>query len=137
MKVAELGVHVGRSALTVMARILRDEVDKPILLPENIQAVAFDVWTQDGSSLLYPDSGLEALSKTSVLLGSLVTDDDRWEKDTVGYNFRHTIPAAAMTSDKARVQYKFTPYTSGSGSGDSDLVFWMIGNIQLQLPFTS
>lgn len=137
MKVAELGFHIGKSAITVMARILRDEVDKPILLPENIYSVEFDVWTQDGTTLLYPDSGLETLSKTSVLLGSLITNDDRWDLDSVGYNFRHTIPASAMTSQKVRAQYKFRPYTTGSGSGDSDLDFWMLGNLELKLPFAS
>ncbi len=97
-------------SLTVMARLLGND-------GENIAQADFDninasVWDTTDTSTPTLDNA--SLTISSVVSDTLVTDDDRWDVDTIGYNFVYTVPASAFPNGGRvyRMEVKFDP-TSG------------------------
>jgi hypothetical protein len=96
------------SSLVVMARI-RNQAGQYIT-QVSLQTIDCSVYDMDNNKAL--------VSNPTITISTTVFDtlqtSVRWTKDTVGYNFLHTLPASSFPLGPRtyRVEYKFTP-TSG------------------------
>ena len=89
-----------------MARVVGIDADE--ITQADVSSIALKVFDEDAAD---PDT---AVSEASLTVSAVVFDtlqtDARWQVDTTGYNFRYTIPAAALaTGDHTyTVEFVFT-----------------------------
>ena len=108
-EVDSIATIAAKNSLTVRDRLY--DVDGDIVTRSGISSLSVKVFNTR--------TGVETYSATitvaSALYNSLVTSDDAWEKDAIGYNFKHTIPGTAFPDggQTYQVEYLFTP-TSGN-----------------------
>ncbi len=73
----------------------------------SLSAITCKVYNNVGTLVTSP-----TVTISSSVFDTLQTTDSRWTRDTTGYNFLFTIPAAAFPSvGLYRVEFKFTPAT--------------------------
>lgn len=95
------------TGLTVLARILgNDAVAITIPTISSITCEVMEILTEEQVAVV-------TIGTISAVVFNTLQTDDRWTEDTVGYNFRHTVPASAFPepNKQYRVGYEFTPAT--------------------------
>lgn len=108
-----------KSSCTCIARV-GDEAGVAIT-QAGVALITYSVFSLDskGTRTVVPGHDGASVSVTNAVFDDMQTDQ-RWEKDSTGYNFRHTIDisinAAFATVGQYCVEYLITPYPSGQRS---------------------
>lgn len=93
------------TSLTVMARIKGNAGTN--ITQASLSSITCRSYDSSDTLVVSP-----TVTISSSVFDTLQTEDDdpRWTKDSTGYNFAFTIPAAAFPSPQLyRVEFKFTP----------------------------
>jgi hypothetical protein len=113
---------------TVIARIRGQ--DGAYITQVSLTSISYTIW-----DVTDPDLPVSVITTTSVTVSASVFDtlqlDGRWGADGIGYNFRHTLPAASFPTggQTYRAEYKFTPV--------SGAVFWVVAEMKARALHTS
>ena len=89
-----------------MARVVGIDADE--ITQADVSSITLKVFDEDAAD---PDAAVSTASLTvSAVVFNTLQTDARWQVDTTGYNFRYTIPAAALaTGDHTyTVEFVFT-----------------------------
>ncbi len=95
------------TGVSLMARV--EGTDGANIQQADVSSIAYSVYdiTTLGSS---SEATSGSLTVSDVVYDTLQTDN-RWDRDTTGYNFRHDVAAATLAAGGKiyRAEYKFTP----------------------------
>jgi hypothetical protein len=91
-------------------------VDNTVIVTSDISSISIKVFDVDTAT---PDTAIVSTSVGTTCVYARLQTDGHWKDDygnfvdTLGYNFRHLIPATAFPRDSrhVRVEYTFTPST--------------------------
>lgn len=110
---------------TCMARVTGQ--DAANITKASITSIGYSAFDSEATGAAVDTA---ALTVASVVFDSLQTDA-RWTKDAPGYNFRHEVPASALTTGNHTyiIEYMFTPATGE--------VFWVLFSLRAQAVRTS
>ena len=86
-----------------MARIVGQSA--AYITQASLTSITCKVFSRDGTNVSTP-----TITISTSVFDTLQTDD-RWDEDSTGYNFRHTVAASVLTTgnETYRIEYKFTP----------------------------
>lgn len=92
------------SPLFIRARTVA--INQSLPAPDGFVAMSYKVWK--------PDRSMTTVSDAVMPSAALSEDLQAWDKDDIGYNFAHTVPAAAFPlptvgEQRYRLEYLFTP----------------------------
>lgn len=115
MQLVTQGYILEHGTATLLARILF--WDGRLVTADQVQAIEYTAYIQTDVRTIIP--GYENVPIENAIFDSLQRDD-RWTRDEIGYNFRHTItasatidgaehPLASRAGDQIVVAVKLTP----------------------------
>lgn len=101
--------HWEDADLVLLSRVR--SIDGAYITQSSISSIALKVYDLSDASLV----GSSALTVSNVVFDTL-QKDDRWTVDSLGYNFRATVPAAFFPTGGRdyRVEVIFTPTAGGT-----------------------
>ena len=104
LEIIETARVLKNSTVVCLARVLDDE--GAVLAAASIESITCEVF-----DLSDPDSGPTYTENVGVddSIHATLQTDDRWEADTTGYNFAHTLMPYVLSSVTTyQVEYRFT-----------------------------
>ncbi len=109
-----------KSSCTCMARV--KDGDDANITQAGTSTITYSVFSLGASGVRSVVTGHDggSVSVATSVFNTLQTDDSRWDRDTTGYNFLHTIDISSneafTTTGKYLVEYLITPVSPGQRS---------------------
>ena len=98
------------TAITCMARIQSDDATN--ILNEDVTSFKISTFTNGTTPTTETEvtSGFSNVNIFDTLQGSVAVPDARWDRDTIGYNFRYQVPASVFITGDATytIEFEFT-----------------------------
>lgn len=122
MQLITQGYVLERGTVTLLARVLY--WDGELVVPSQVDTIEYTAYTV-ANGVRTPIPGHEHVPIADAILDEL-QKDDRWDRDSIGYNFMHTVdvrnePLAANAGERILIAVTLMPVSGQPLRWDYDL----------------